>query len=99
MLLNPVVGLVSLTLLVAGFFAADGVLRIVAAFQTRETLKGWGWVAISGAITIGFAVLIATQLPVAALVLIGSLAGINLLMSGFIQIAYGFAARRLEAEA
>ena len=95
LLFNPFIGLLSLTLLVTSYFAADGILRIVAAFQTRKSLKGWGWVAASGAITLGFSGVIATQMPTAALVLVGTLAGINLLMSGFIQIAYGFAARRL----
>lgn len=95
LLLNPIVGLVSLTMLIAAFFAADGMLRIVAAVQNRSHVKGWGWVAASGVITVASAAIIASQLPTAALVLIGALTGINLMMSGFIQIAYGFAARRL----
>lgn len=95
LLVNPVFGLFSLTMLIAGFFAADGTLRIMSAVQNRSHLKGWGWVAASGVITVVFAAIIASEVPAAALVLVGVLTGINLLMSGFIQIAYGFAARRL----
>lgn len=95
LLLNPIVGLVSITLLIATFFAADGVLRIVAAVQNRTNIRGWGWIVASGVITVVFAGMIASQLPAAALVLIGVLTGINLLMSGFIQIAFGVAAKRL----
>ena len=98
LLLNPIVGLVSLTMLVASFFAADGALRMVAAIQNRKQIKGWGWIAASGAITVVFAGIIASQLPTAALLLIGVLTGLNFLMSGFIQIVYGFAARRLGSE-
>jgi len=92
-----IVGLVSLTMLIAGFLAAKGTLRFVSAVQNLSHSNGWGWVAARGVITFMFAAIIASQLPTAALVLIGVLTGINLLMSWFSQIAYGFAARRLSS--
>lgn len=95
MAINPVAGLISLTMLVAVFFGVDGALRIVAAIQSRKIQRGWVWILASGILTVGCSGIIASQLPVSSLVLIGTLAGIHLIFSGWAHVMLGIEARHL----
>ena len=68
----------------------------VVQAAAEQVKSSWGWtVAASVSISAVGIVANTTQTPAAALVLIGTFAGINLLMCGSVHIAYGFVPRRL----
>lgn len=94
MLLMPLLGLSFLTLLLAGYFFADGIARSVLALQARP-LPGWGWMLFNGLVTLVLAGLIVVEWPLSGAWAIGILAGINILLTGWALTASGFAARRL----
>ena len=96
MVLHPIMGLAFLTLLLAGYFVADGIARIVLASQMRA-LPGWGWMLFDGIVTIALAVVIFSQWPISGNWAIGILVGINLLLTGWAILAAGLAAKNLSS--
>lgn len=78
---NPIVGLVTLTILVITYLVVDGVVEIVMGFQARPAPGAW-WVVASGAISLLLAGLLWVGLPATALWAVGLLFGVNLLVTG-----------------
>ncbi|MBU2960572.1 HdeD family acid-resistance protein [Citreicella sp. C3M06] len=78
---NPLMGIVSLTLLIAGFFIASGVLRIWLGLMMRH-LPGWGWLVASGAVSLILGVLVIVALPSEPGSLLGLFLGVDLLSTG-----------------
>lgn len=94
---HPGLALESLTLAMAVMFFFEGVLETVLFFQFR-TLPGSGWSLFDGLVTLLLAYLIWRPWPVSSIWAIGTILGINLIMSGFTRLMYSVAARRtLEA--
>jgi uncharacterized membrane protein HdeD (DUF308 family) len=94
MVSHPLVGLAALTLVVASYFIATGILKIVFAFRIRM-LKGWVWVLVNGIVSVLLGVLISYQWPWSGLYAIGTLLGIDLVFGGFSLIQMGSAAQRV----
>ena len=92
-LMQPVAALASLTLLLAAYFIATGVLAAIAAFQVRPS-QGWGWMLANGIITILLGVMITSQWPLSGAWAAGILVGVHLLSGGAALAALGFAVRR-----
>jgi uncharacterized membrane protein HdeD (DUF308 family) len=90
LLLNPLAGLVTLTLVVAILFVMVGALRIAMAWRTRPA-RGWGWIMASGVMSLALAALILLALPEAALGLLGIFLGIDLVMAGSMTLALAWA--------
>ena len=90
---NPGLALASLTLTMALMFFFEGVLETVVFFQFR-TLPGSGWVLFDGLVTLFLAYLIWRPWPSSSIWAIGTILGINLIMSGFTRLMYSVAARR-----
>src|ERR1700756_4580456 len=83
LLWRPLAGVLTLTLLLAAFFAAEGVAQIIASLSQRAALPGaWGWVLVSGVIGLILAAIIISGWPGTAAWVLGLLVGVNLLMSG-----------------
>lgn len=93
LLLYPLTGAISLTLVIAAFFFAGGVFRVLLALQVRP-LDHWGWTLASGILALAIAVLILVQWPEAAAWVIGLLVGVDLLFGGWTSILLALAARR-----
>ncbi|HEV3345081.1 MAG TPA: HdeD family acid-resistance protein [Pirellulales bacterium] len=93
MVLHPILGLKFLTLLLAGYFLVDGIVRLVLASRLRD-LPGSGWMLFDGIVTLALAVLIFAEWPVSGTWAIGLLVGINLLLTGWAILAAGLAAKR-----
>jgi uncharacterized membrane protein HdeD (DUF308 family) len=92
---HPIAGLGFLTILIAVWFILDGVTRIVLAFQMSTVRgSGWGWTLFSGIVSILLGVLIWAQWPSSAVWAVGTLVGINLLITGWAWVALGLEARR-----
>jgi uncharacterized membrane protein HdeD (DUF308 family) len=93
-LTHTIMGVGTLTLLLAGIILAEGVLEIIAYFR----LKGEGasgWVLFNGIITLLLGALIWFHWPSSSVWAIGTLVGVNLLMTGVTRLMFGLAARKL----
>ncbi|MGH6676778.1 MAG: HdeD family acid-resistance protein, partial [Xanthobacteraceae bacterium] len=94
LLLWPLTGVLSLTLVLSAFFIVEGITSILYAFEHRNQLSGrWGWMLVSGIIDLILAGIIIAGLPGTALWALGLLVGINLLFGGAALIGMALAAR------
>jgi uncharacterized membrane protein HdeD (DUF308 family) len=83
MVLWPVSGAISLTMVLTAFFIAEGIVSIMYALAHRQQLTGqWGWLLASGLIDLAIAVLIMAGFPGTAAWAIGLLVGINMIFGG-----------------
>jgi uncharacterized membrane protein HdeD (DUF308 family) len=90
---HPGIALESLTLLVAAIFFVEGVMEIVVFFQFRG-LAGSGWILFDGLITLVLAYMIWRPWPSSSVWAIGTLLGVNLIVSGFTRLMYSVEARK-----
>src|SRR6266851_6716243 len=90
---NPGLSLLALTLVLAGIFFAEGVMRIVFFFQTRP-LPGAGWVLFDGIMTLVLGFLVMRNWPDSSQWAIGTIVGVNLIVSGFTRLMLSVAARK-----
>lgn len=86
LLVYPVAGMVSLTLLLTFYFILEGIAKIVLGFQTQTTPK-WGWIIFSGVLSLLMAFLIYQGWPSTAFWVIGLLVGINMIFFGIAMIS------------
>jgi uncharacterized membrane protein HdeD (DUF308 family) len=94
LLVWPVGGVLSLTLLLVVFFVVEGVLTIMYALEHKKELSGrWGWMLASGIIDLVLAAIIFAGLPGTAAWAIGLLVGINMLFGGTALIVMALHAR------
>ena len=93
-LTHPLLGLGTLTLLLAVIILAEAALEFVAYFGTRRE-SGSVWLLINGLITLLLGGLIWVHWPSSSVWAIGTLVGVNLLMTGFSRLMLGMAARKL----
>jgi uncharacterized membrane protein HdeD (DUF308 family) len=77
----PLGGIITLTILIAALFIAEGYLEIMMAIRLQPD-RGWVWVLFSGIAAVAAGVLIGLELPNSSTWTIGLLTGINLLASG-----------------
>ncbi len=94
MIFRPLVGLVTMTMLIAIYFLIDGISEIIAAFKIKPD-QGWGWVLFNGIIAVVLGLMIWRQWPVSGAWAIGLLVGIHILMTGWSMIILGTGARRV----
>ena len=91
----PVAGTLTLTLVVSAYFIAEGITTIMYALAHRKELSGrWGWLLMSGIVDLVVAALIIAGLPGSAAWAIGLLVGINLVFGGTSLIGMALAARK-----
>ena len=94
MVFRPLVGLVTMTILLAIYFLVDGISEIIAAFRIKPD-QGWGWVLFNGIIAVLLGFMIWRQWPVSGAWAIGLLVGIHILITGWSMIILGSGARRV----
>jgi len=98
LLRQPLVGLLSLTLVLAAFFIAQGLTQIFAALSHRRVLGSWGWVLFSGLVDLILAAIIISGFPLDSAWVLGVLVGVYLLVYGIGLIMTAFASRDVNAE-
>lgn len=76
----PVTSLLAITLTLAIYFIVSGIARI--AVTVSERFPGWGWGLLAALVEIGLGVVILASWPAASLVVLGTLLGIQLIISG-----------------
>ena len=91
-LANPLKAIMTLTLILAAFFLAEGIIKIIMSFQLKPT-PGWGWTLFSGFVGIILAGLIWSEWPGSAAWVLGLLLGIDLIFGGWSMIMIALAAR------
>jgi uncharacterized membrane protein HdeD (DUF308 family) len=97
LLLHPVLGVASLTLVLAALFVIEGVLDLILFFRMRP-LHGSAWLVIDGLITLALGGMIYAQWPSSSVWAIGILVGISLMISGITRIGMTLAVRRAVGE-
>lgn len=90
---HPDLSLVSLTLVLAIILFAEGVMQILAYFSLRA-LPGSGWILFDGIVTLLLGLMIWRSWPSGSAWVIGTLVGINFLLSGVTRLSYGGAVRK-----
>jgi uncharacterized membrane protein HdeD (DUF308 family) len=93
-LTHTIMGVATLTLLLAGIILAEGVLEAIAYFRLRKE-GGSGWMLLNAIITLLLGCLIWFHWPSSTVWAIGTLVGVNLLMTGITRLMFGLAARKL----
>ena len=97
-LTHPLLALGTLTLLLATIILAEAVCEIVLYVRHRET-HGASWLLINAIITLLVGGLIWFHWPSSSVWAIGTLVGVNLLMTGISRLMVGMAARSLPSHA
>jgi uncharacterized membrane protein HdeD (DUF308 family) len=92
---RPLISAIQWTLVIAVFFVASGLVRVVSAVVHR--FSGWGWSLLNGVVTLALGVLLWRGWPGDGLWVIGTLVGIELLFSGWSLVMLGLAVRSLAA--
>jgi uncharacterized membrane protein HdeD (DUF308 family) len=69
-----------------------GALRLSAGIRSRQ-LDGWGWLIISGAITLLVGIVLALGWPANALWALGTLLAADLTIQGFTALMFGLTLR------
>jgi len=77
----PVHGVYTLTLLLTAFFFVSGLFKIIHAFRMRQASK-WGWVLLSGILTLLLGILLLAGRPLTAFWAPGLIVGIDLIFTG-----------------
>ncbi|QHS53532.1 HdeD family acid-resistance protein [Edaphobacter sp. 12200R-103] len=94
LILHPVAGLASLTLLLAFYLFFEGIFEVLAFFQMRSR-PGAGWLLFDGAITLLLAFMIWRHWPFSSVWAVGTLVGVSMLFSGFSRLMLSMGARQV----
>ena len=93
LLMHPVVGVASLTLVLASLFLVEGVLDIVLFFSMRS-VGGSSWVLVDGIVTLLLGLMIYMRWPSSSAWAIGTLVGVSMIISGVTRVMLSLAVRK-----
>ena len=95
-LMKPIGALVALTLIISALFLISGISKIVSSLFLR--FENWGWVFFSGLVSLLLGILVLAEWPESSLWVIGTFVGVDLVIAGWVWIAFACEARRLAKE-
>jgi uncharacterized membrane protein HdeD (DUF308 family) len=98
LILHPLLGVASLTLVLASLFLIEGVLNIILFFKMRS-MGGSSWVLIDGIITLLLGLMIYMQWPSSSAWAIGVLVGVSMIISGVTRVMLSLAVRKVTTAA
>jgi uncharacterized membrane protein HdeD (DUF308 family) len=93
LLANSLLGVAGLTLALAIFFFAEGVLDLTAYFVTRRNDRSV-WLLSHGILSVFLGLMIWMQWPAGSFWVIGTIVGISMFMSGFSRLLMALEARK-----
>jgi len=91
---HPLLALSTLTLLLAAVILAAGVCEIITYFRLRSE-QASGWILFNGIVALFLGALIWLHWPSSSVWAIGTLVGVNLLLTGITRLMVGLTGRRL----
>jgi uncharacterized membrane protein HdeD (DUF308 family) len=93
---HPALGVVSLTLVLASLFLAEGVFDIAMFFQMRA-VGGSSWILVDGIVTLLLGLMIYFEWPSSSNWAIGTLVGVSLIFSGITRLMLSLAVGKMAA--
>lgn len=93
-LVNPIVGLLSLTLLVIAYLVVDAVAELGVALRMGRG-SGRGWIAASGILSLVLAGFLWAGFPADAVWVVGFVVGVSLFVTGLSMVAVAYSGRHL----
>jgi uncharacterized membrane protein HdeD (DUF308 family) len=94
LLTHPLLGLGTLTLLLAAVILAAGVCEIITYFRLKGE-QASGWMLFNGIVALLLGGMIWVHWPSSSVWAIGTLVGVNLLLTGITRLMVGLTGRRL----
>jgi uncharacterized membrane protein HdeD (DUF308 family) len=94
LLLMPLPGILTLTMLLTTLFVLEGVGKILFALDLRKHAREWGWPLATGVLDLVLATVIMSGWPGTAAWAIGLLVGMNMTFFGVALTVLALAARR-----
>ena len=94
LLVHPLLGVASLTLLLASLFFIEGVLDIALYFNLRPA-HGAVWVLFDGLVTLLLGLFIGLHWPSSSAWAVGTLVGVSMIISGVTRVMMSLAVRKL----
>jgi len=91
---RPLIGVVSLALIVGAWCIAEGVVEVSTA-MSQPRLPAWGWMLVSGIAGIVLGLLVLAGWPTAGVWVLGVLVGLNLVFTGISELMIGLAIPQL----
>ena len=88
MMVFPGKGLAAITMFLAVFFIADGIISLINGFRFRP-FKGWGGMVFSGIVSLLLGWMIWSKWPISGIWAVGILVGVRLLFTGWAMIILG----------
>jgi len=90
---HPVLGVASLTLVLASLFLVEGILDVVLFFKVRA-MQGSGWFLLDGIVTLLLGLLIYAHWPSSSAWAIGTLVGVSMIVSGVARVMLSLTVRK-----
>ena len=97
LLFRPLVGVATLTLMLAFLFFLEGVLDFMLWWKTRSA-HGAFWILVDSVVTLVLGAMIYVHWPSSSAWAIGTLVGISMIMSGVARVMLSLAVRRIAAQ-
>jgi uncharacterized membrane protein HdeD (DUF308 family) len=94
---NPLLAAAVLTLFLGIALMAGGIVRMFLAWHMREAGKPWGWVVVSGIISLLLGLMIIAKWPYSSVYVLGIFLGIDLIFIGSSWFTIGLALKRRHA--
>jgi uncharacterized membrane protein HdeD (DUF308 family) len=94
LLVHPLLGVASLTLVLAALFLVEGVLNIILFFNMRS-MRGKAWVLVDGIISLLLGLFIYLQWPSSSFWALGILVGMSMIVSGIARVMLSAAVRKV----
>ena len=96
LIMHPLLGVASLTLVLGSLFLVEGILDIILFFKMRS-VGGSSWVLVDGIITLLLGLMIYMQWPSSSAWAIGTLVGVSMIISGVTRVMLSLAVRKATA--
>ncbi len=96
-IMNPFAAATILTLFLGIALIAGGVVRMFLAWHMREAGKPWGWIVVSGIISVLLGAMIIAHWPYSSFYVLGIFLGIDLIFIGSSWFTIGLALKRRAA--
>lgn len=91
-MVNPLLGAGVLTLMIGVALAVEGIFRVAAGIGSRPG-RGWGWIVVSGIVTLLLGAIIIARWPVNSVYILGLFLGVDLIVNGVGTLLFGLTLR------